>query len=307
MTPPLAMLLCAEAYVLLCNEALDDARQALRRSDREALHDLRVALRRLRIVVRAYGCGGAPRREALRLLAKLGEMTNLGRDTEVMLGWLAQQWPHLDPSHRSGAHHWRRMLLRAQRSGALPRKRVARRVARVAALLRQVPLRRDLVALRFGEAAAQPLARRAVAWQRLVGGERVSARLHGLRIEAKRLRYLLLPFREELAACGAAEQRLQQLQALLGEWHDGVVRRQSVQRALRRTVVLLSHKETTLVVDLDAAAPQLRGLLELMRLTARREQSLLATIRRRCFSDSGAAEVAALQRAATALRAAAAG
>ena len=55
--------------------------------DREALHDFRVAVRRLRSVLRAYRrwLGRAAARKARRRFRSLAATTNDGRDAEVQL------------------------------------------------------------------------------------------------------------------------------------------------------------------------------------------------------------------------------
>src|SRR5437868_5020496 len=59
--------------------------RALRRSDPEDLHDMRVATRRLRA---ALGLLGGPLAEAARGVKALGDALGEVRDVDVLLGWL---------------------------------------------------------------------------------------------------------------------------------------------------------------------------------------------------------------------------
>src|SRR5688500_209800 len=95
----------AEAARLVARERLDAATAALERCVQasaeapEALHDFRVALRRLRSVVRAYRPylqRSAPK-GVRRRLRKVTDNTNAGRDAEVLLDWLRVQYQALTP------------------------------------------------------------------------------------------------------------------------------------------------------------------------------------------------------------------
>ncbi|HEX9671310.1 MAG TPA: CHAD domain-containing protein, partial [Thermoanaerobaculia bacterium] len=98
----------AEAARLLALRLLDAAAAAHARladpGDAEALHDFRVAVRRLRSTLRAYrpALAGSLSRRLERQLKKLGRTTGGGRDAEVQLAWLRAAEPELAPSHRNG-------------------------------------------------------------------------------------------------------------------------------------------------------------------------------------------------------------
>src|SRR5438105_11852483 len=107
-----------EAVRVVVLDFLAHARAAQERlldpSDAEALHDFRVAIRRLRSTVRAF-----PReldeslsRKSLRRLRRIARATNGGRDAEVQLAWIEAQRPSLYSRHRPGAV-WFRDRLRA--------------------------------------------------------------------------------------------------------------------------------------------------------------------------------------------------
>src|SRR5262249_16916979 len=82
--------------------------------DTEALHDLRVGLRRLRSLERAYRpqLADSISRKLRQKPRELAAATNVARDTEVQLEWLAQQRDHLNPRHRRGVEWMREWLER---------------------------------------------------------------------------------------------------------------------------------------------------------------------------------------------------
>ena len=87
--------------------------------DPEALHDFRVAVRRLRSWLRAHGgtlARSAPKR-AQKWLRRLAGATNHSRDAEVFLGWLAAEKGALTDRQRVGAA-WLLKRLGAQKSAA---------------------------------------------------------------------------------------------------------------------------------------------------------------------------------------------
>jgi CHAD domain-containing protein len=73
--------------------------------DRDALHDFRVALRRLRSALRAYRpwLGRAASRNVRSRLRDLGKTTNLGRDSEVQAAWVTSNVCNLPEPARRGA------------------------------------------------------------------------------------------------------------------------------------------------------------------------------------------------------------
>jgi CHAD domain-containing protein len=93
----------------LCLGLLEEAESALRRlergEDEEALHDFRVALRRLRSVIRAYRpyLKGSARKKLRARLKALAASTNAARDLEVQREWLSKRGPELDPEGAEGA------------------------------------------------------------------------------------------------------------------------------------------------------------------------------------------------------------
>ena len=227
----------AEAARLLALRMLDTAAAARLRmsnpADPEALHDFRVAIRRLRSCLRAWhsvlGDGVTPR--ILQRLRRLARATSESRDLEVHLAWVAAQAPDLREYQKPGVHLLEERLRRRQ-------ERASRRLAR--ALERHylpvdAKLRRRLAVYQAtldprplsAAAALAPLMLRLAGEleARLAVVESISdeARAHDVRIAAKRLRYLLDPFAADLAGVPAIVARLKALQDVLGELHDAHV------------------------------------------------------------------------------------
>jgi CHAD domain-containing protein/CYTH domain-containing protein len=220
---------------------LDEARAARARlddgEDGEALHDFRVAVRRLRSALRAYrphlrdGIGRKDRRR-LRALARA---TGGARDGEVMIGWMRTRRAELAAEQEPGADWLLARLEARQRAlDAGLREEVAhdfdREHRRLTERLGEYPARVSADSAReqprMGDTVADGVAAHAEALRSALAAVRSvddQERAHEGRIEAKRLRYLLEPFAEEDAAARALVKRLKQLQDLLGEMHDAHV------------------------------------------------------------------------------------
>jgi CHAD domain-containing protein len=215
-----------------CADAEEAAARLADLADVEALHDLRVALRRLRSTLRALRplLGGAVGEKPLRRLRKAARLTGPARDDEVLLDWLGAARPRLQAPYR-GALDWltervdhrRRLGHAAVAERAVPRLlRATSRIAR--ALAGPLPPAVAGAPATFAEALAGLLRSQAAALRealRGVAGPQDVAAIHGARIEGKRLRYLLEPLRGvEGADAAGAVKALKGLQDLLGEWHD---------------------------------------------------------------------------------------
>ncbi len=199
---------------------LEQAAAALPRladpEDGEALHDLRVALRRLRSCLGSYErqlAGSVPKKLARRL-KRLARATGPGRDAEVQLEWLRKQGPELrNHRHRQGLAWLReRLEQRLDRAYRELREEAARDFARVeAGLRRRLSVFRAKVRLdespppTFGGAGAEILLEHAEQLERRLGSIEDAAdvgRAHQARISAKRLRYLADPLAAAVQASG---------------------------------------------------------------------------------------------------------
>ena len=197
-------------------------------NDPEAVHDMRVAIRRLRAAVRAFKPGfPRPLRRSLKdELSWLGQVLGDVRDIDVQL-------QHLDKQRKRvrGCEPLRRHLLALRRRRRIPLKAAldSPRYLQLIAALDGFVLSSD------ASGGEKPVGRRGKrvlhkAFRRLMKeGSRAMAdptpeRLHALRISAKHTRYLL-EFLKEMT--GRRGQRLTRtlvaLQDTLGMQHDAVV------------------------------------------------------------------------------------
>jgi CHAD domain-containing protein len=228
--------------------------------DAEALHDLRVAMRRLHSLFVAFSPAIAPSTPFPQELKSLQKSTNHARDLEVALSilrnsqlgltWLEHQWqqelereytrlrqtlptawvdlsPVLDdPSHLlCDAHH-----LPPQNLGHFAAKLLQAKTEKLKK--RQKKLCRD--------------------WQ--------DRPAHKLRIIGKQTRYLLEPFAEEDAACQKGVAKLKPFQDLLGDYHDLVVMRGKLKN-------LQSSSDLSTAHQLKQARKQLKKELQSLHKT----------------------------------------
>lgn len=197
--------------------------------DTEALHDFRVAVRRLRswvyILDRAKADTDAGQ---LRVdLKSIAQATNGLRDDEIARDWLHRYARTAPPGQRSAIHTITRALAREHRSNlGLTRESLRRDWPRTSTSLGPlfgVPdwsgtSRRLITALRKYRRSLSRILRDTAS------ADDVTA-LHRARILAKRQRYLLEPFREQDAAIAETVRALTQLQDELGVFHDLIVMR----------------------------------------------------------------------------------
>jgi CHAD domain-containing protein/CYTH domain-containing protein len=224
-----------EAARLLALQLLGDVVHARSRLDHpddpEALHDFRVALRRLRSCIRAYRpqLGGSIRGRARRHLRSLARAAGRRRDIQVYEAWVEVQGQALKPYQRPGVD-WLVARLEARKQSA--DQRLARRLAeRFAPLEKELRERLPVYRAHLGGGRDATLARvlahlllqLAAELQYRLGLVRSIAdqrEAHAVRIAAKRLRYLLEPVAPQLELAATLVTRLKDLQDRLGELHD---------------------------------------------------------------------------------------
>jgi CHAD domain-containing protein len=317
---------------------LDQAAAALPRladaGDSEALHDLRVALRRLRSCLNSYDSqlGASVPRKLARRLTRLARATGPGRDAEVQIEWLRKQRSDRRHGHHRHGKAWleQRLAARVEEAYDQLRARVGRDFARVERGLRlrltvyraEVRLDDSLPPL-FAAAAADVLRRHAANLGRRLGrvgdgGDVASA--HAARISAKRLRYLADPLANLLAARnreappGQLVQRLKALQDLLGELHDAHVMEAELEQAVASAAAERARRLLDLTLETDGQPDPRRlqaerrrtpepGLLALARLNRERRDRLFDEFARRWQGEGAEQLLAAAEQLAAALRA----
>jgi len=258
------------------------------RTDHEALHDFRVAIRRLRVTIRAYpGVHESVAKKLRRRLRKLARATNTARDTEVQLAWFRTRLSRFTPEDRAALAPLRvRLRARRRRETARTQVEVLRQFGKV-----ERKLRRRLVVAR--DSGAHEAQFRGIAAATLVQyANDLSTRLrvltpaskatdvHATRIAAKRLRYLLEPLQPTMGDAQPIVDRLKKLQDVLGELTDGhtleTVLQEAGDVAPAATTVLREesgalfatlgqewlHAGPELVRQIDAVAQQLRPVIK---------------------------------------------
>lgn len=205
--------------------------------DPEALHDMRVAVRRLRAAVRMFAPGFPPRmqRRLRDELKWLGQLSGGVRDLDVQLARLQEHSSALPAGRRVGLVSLRRDMEaeRRRRRTEFLQGLDSRRYSNLLVRLEDFALGRS--AARLGKAAQEPIAhagargiKRALRRLRKCGdkveGTPTPEDLHALRIRAKRLRYPL-EFLQELTGKPGRRlvKQLVRLQDLLGAYHDAMV------------------------------------------------------------------------------------
>jgi CHAD domain-containing protein/CYTH domain-containing protein len=212
-------------------------------ADPEALHDYRVALRRLRSCFRSYRpeLRSTVTRTSRGRLDRIARATNRSRDLEVHLDWLAAQAAAAD--ERLFPSLYERL------SRELQHYRLTVRLGEP-----EEPPTTATVAAQHLERAARRLDERL----RRIEGEAGETEIHRARIAAKHLRYLLEPFGARLPGGDGLIERLKGFQDAFGDVHDAHVFLPALRTAQ-------ADAERDLRVDLG---PGLRSLARSLRARA---------------------------------------
>jgi CHAD domain-containing protein/CYTH domain-containing protein len=254
----------ADAVRRIAQGYLADAARALDRlgdrKDGEALHDFRVAVRRLRSLLRAYRrwVGRAGTGKVRARLRDLGAATNAGRDAEVQIAWLEAQRGTLARGERTGLNWILRRLRTVKRESYTAARRQIRQEfgksaellgRRLAELGNQSPPLRETFGLLLRRQAADLETRLAA-----IRDAEDEKRSHQARISAKRLRYLLEPLRRESEGVRLLVDHMKALQDLLGELHDAHVLERTLLDGLERTTRERGKRLRALALEGDTAA-----------------------------------------------------
>jgi CHAD domain-containing protein len=236
---------------------LEQSRSALSRlddpSDADALHDFRVALRRLRSTLRAYPSqleDSAPRRLRKRV-RDLTRATNAGRDAEVQLAWLRTLAGELTSTERVG-WSWLVEWIEHAREEAIgeTRDRLRRSFERLDRQLeKRLGVYRETVVVErpapeptFGVVARAAMLVHAQRLDQLLADIHAAddlATIHRARIAAKRLRYVLEPVRKALPNGPPLVSELKALQDVLGDLCDA----NQMERTLLRAVEAVGARQ----------------------------------------------------------------
>jgi CHAD domain-containing protein len=245
--------------------------------DADALHDLRVALRRLRSWLRAFDpvLDDTLRRRTLRALSKVARATNAARDAQVAVDWVAAQ-RRLLPRARGGcAAFLRRITEDRDRATREVIEQLATRLpaaldeleAQLSHYWRLESLDRTRDEAPMGVVTSELVTRHNERLRRSLLRVRTMADVaaaHRTRIAGKRLRYLLEQFAHDPHIARVLD-RLKALQDHLGEFHDAHLLEGRIARELR---------------DVASSPTLAPGLLELAERARARERESFGKFRR---------------------------
>ena len=278
-----------EGARLVALRQLDEVRAALARAgdpeDEEAVHDVRVALRRLRSSLASYRplLDEDAARRGLELAGKLAGQMGDARDGEVRLAWLAARLERAKPSRRKaleGLAHELEARLTLGRARAVEglgdRFEVLESELRASLVTypAQVAHGRAGAAPRFAVAVHDALRAAAETLEQALAAvtdPRDARTEHEARIDAKRVRYVLEPIRTLVDGAAPVLAELRRLQDLLGDRHDRAELAGVLRGALERAALATAQGQAEAVRARDArAAHRLRArplenaLLELL-------------------------------------------
>jgi CHAD domain-containing protein/CYTH domain-containing protein len=227
----------------MLEDAVERHRLLVSAPDEEALHDFRVAVRRLRSWLRAEreALRGSMPKRALKALRRVAQESNVSRDAEVFSKWLDEHRESLTARRRVGAA-WLKARSDARkreadtRGGARMRTDISRAAELLGERLPHFRLSHHVdhgqLGARFSEGMAVLIRRHAIQLERhltRVHDPASAEQAHRARIAGKRLRYLLEPIAAWVPRGETVITRLKGLQNTLGDLHDahvwmGVVR-----------------------------------------------------------------------------------
>jgi CHAD domain-containing protein len=289
----------SQAATRIARDFLDDVREARRRlkkhADADALHDFRVALRRLRSTLRAYRPWLGSQLTARKLrkgLRRLARASGSARDAEVGLVWFRRERNQASASERLALDRliadfdMRRAAAYAEFQTKLDQEfasiehrlnaALRRSSTRAAAAQRLAPV--------FGRLLERQLLLLSAELRRITSVADTEA-IHSARIAGKRLRYLLEPLAPELRSGKTLLNVLKRFQDEFGELCDrqvlsaeliGLIARHQAERTIRRLRSVIG--ELAEPAPRRSTTPSLRRILE--RLGAERARRFRSIERR---------------------------
>ncbi len=296
-------LTCRQLAIALLANAVKECDGLADPENAEALHDFRVSVRRLRTFLKSYQAY-LPRaicKRSRKQLRALMAATNAWRDSQVQAAWLEQQFSrkNLGRLQRQGLSVVIRQLREQQDDGmedlvrAIPGDfgKIRDRLEKGLTTAKQaIQLNPAGEVESFASATARMLRqhaaklRDALAQVHSVDGR---SEVHGARLAAKHLRYVLEPVRGLVAGGGTAVNKLKSLQDLLGNLRDLQNLELMVRSILKRTAVAWSERLADLSASEAAAvttarkAPELdecRALAAVLNKVRRRERRLFDSL-----------------------------
>ena len=227
----------AQIVAARLDAAASAAERLLDRKDKDALHDFRVGIRRLRSALRAYRpwLGKASSRKLRARLGDIARSTDRDRDAEVQAVWIRDCRRNAPDEVRTELSE----MLRHMGRHAQPRRKLLEAFASVEKKLRERLRSIAPGGPRFHVVYAGLVAEyvsQAAGWLETVIRADQAEEAHKARIAVKRLRYLLEPLVSEIPELPAYIDALASLQDLLGELHDAQVFAEQQRRTLRARI-----------------------------------------------------------------------
>ena len=280
----------------LLDDAAAAAGQLGAEGDGEALHDFRVALRRLRTLFRSYRglFLDSVSKKRMRALRDLAGSTGGARDAEVQLEWLTAARERLEPAARDACSGlMERLESRRDAAYAALRGDVLDRFRRLAARLRDglshysAAVAPDTARVMFAAAVGEEVrrtGRELVAALGAVRSARDVEEAHEARIRGKRLRYLVEPLRDTPLAQPAERLvgTIKALQDVLGNLHDMHVLAAEIATSLVEAAAERARSLHESLYSPDAAATVAdpsAGIMALDRLVRDRVDELFQELR----------------------------
>jgi CHAD domain-containing protein/CYTH domain-containing protein len=285
-TRDLLSLPAAEGAAVVARRLLADvAERRLRlvdQDDADALHDFRVALRRLRSWLRAFDpeLDRAVSRKTRRRLRVIARTSNESRDGEVQLAWLREQTSRVPTDARPGLDWFARHLAtRKRKSDERFRKRLAKDFDRTYAALDEALASAADQTKDTGAGATDRTLSTVVASLIRTQTDRLELRLaavrglrdgveaHRARVAGKQLRYVLEPVADSIPGAAVTVARLKALQDALGELHDAHILIEAVAGAIATAAEERAQRFVAAVRTLGTETEQLvsRGMPDVER------------------------------------------
>lgn len=232
--------------------------------DLRALHDLRVALRRVRSWLKAFKPeleDGVKAKDRHRL-RDLVDVTNRGRDADVQLAWLRKAAKHGDELHKRGAERLIDVIKRDRRNASEPltgdwfrafskeQARLAQRLSTVREPVRTYGPPPPTLAAAIGARLTDHLDALLDSLN-AVHSAADDREAHQARIAAKRLRYLIEPV-QDVRGGKTLITELKKLQDELGSLHDAHV----LGRRVDAAIALADNDRESLQAIADALAAE---------------------------------------------------
>jgi CHAD domain-containing protein/CYTH domain-containing protein len=314
----------AREVALRLLEVADHERRRLGQAgDPEALHDFRVAVRRLRSWLKTFKdpLRGSVAKKHRAVLRAVAHATNRGRDAEVHVEWLRAHPEFHRRRRRAGTEWLIDRLQSAQQVEATslretveaefpPLRRTLDRRLQVYPRRVRFPAPEATFAAATGERVAEQ-ARDLRARIEAVGGPADAEAAHRARIAAKHLRYLLEQVVPEVDGAGSMIARLKDLQDVLGALHDAHVFGAEVAQAMVAVAAEHAGRLSSTVLEGDARRRNVRraardplkpGLLAIARRLRATTDESFAAFANTWGGDAAAPFWAESERAADSLR-----